>query len=299
MGASTYSYSTDEHQGNELGLSGERDHPATAGDPTVRQGTTFLDSQTPQQVLHSSTIKLAQYQETNISSSVDSTMLNIIRDDITEKLGESNANKEERFLIRSSLEPLLTFQTVEHILNEAKWLGGGVDIPTLATFIIDRALSVFAILIKMDRPHLIKSFHRDDFNENMLPIRYEGARSKWSVKSYFNKASNAASDAALQEIFTQDGWTYSDVAEFCDTNQWHFFPLVFTKERFRYKISSDMRLPYTPAAMELKTTHSNYSRVEKRSIYAECFESSIVRILVPRYPGVIIPWLCPKCTNWQ
>ncbi|KAI0908761.1 hypothetical protein F4823DRAFT_639853 [Ustulina deusta] len=131
----------------------------------------------------------------------------------------------------------------------------------------------------MDRPHLIKSFHRDDFNENMLPIRYEGARSKWSVKSYFNKASNAASDAALQEIFTQDGWTYSDVAEFCDTNQWHFFPLVFTKERFRYKISSDMRLPYTPAAMELKTTHSNYSRVEKRSIYAECFESSIQTVL--------------------
>ncbi|KAI8952093.1 hypothetical protein F4801DRAFT_589163 [Xylaria longipes] len=130
----------------------------------------------------------------------------------------------------------------------------------------------------MDRPHLIKSFYRDDFNENMLPIRYEGARSNWSVKSYFGKASNTASDAALQDIFTQDGWTYSDVAEFCDTNQWHFFPLAFTKERFRYEISSDMRLPYT-AAKELKTTNSNYSRVEKRSIYPECFESSIQTVL--------------------
>ncbi|KAI0858191.1 hypothetical protein F4860DRAFT_505517 [Xylaria cubensis] len=126
----------------------------------------------------------------------------------------------------------------------------------------------------MSKPGLIKSFHVHDFEENMLPIKYEGKRSEWSVKSYFN----TSSDVTLQKIFTQDTWIYADVAEFCDTNQWHFFPLVFSKERFRYIIPSDMRLPYTPAAKELKTAGTNYSLVEKRSIYSECFESSIQEV---------------------
>ncbi|KAI0543765.1 hypothetical protein F4679DRAFT_577374 [Xylaria curta] len=127
----------------------------------------------------------------------------------------------------------------------------------------------------MSKPRLIKSFHVHDFKENMLPIKYEGKPSEWSVKSYFN----TASDSTLEKIFTQDEWIYADVAEFCDTNQWHFFPLVFTKERFRYNIPSDMRLPYTPAAKELKTAGTNYSLVEKRSIYSECFKSNTQGVL--------------------
>ncbi|KAI1420106.1 hypothetical protein F5Y12DRAFT_792268 [Xylaria sp. FL1777] len=162
-------------------------------------------------------------------------MLSTIRDEITEKLGNS----------------------------------------ILAKFIIDKAFLVFAILIRMDRPHLIESFYKARFDQNMLPIRYKGTMSGWSVESYF-KTSTIASDVALNDIFTQEkNWSYSDVADFCDTNQWHFFPLIFTKEKFRYEISSDMRLPYTPATKELKTTNSNYSRVEKRSIYPECFKSSV------------------------
>ncbi|KAI0185042.1 hypothetical protein EV127DRAFT_515589 [Xylaria flabelliformis] len=238
--------STIESQGSELGSSGERGDLEMTGDSTVRQVTT-------------------------VSSNVDSSMLNETRNRIAEKLGESNTNNAEQFLIRSSLKLLLDIETVKHILNEVKLGENGDQIQTLAEFIIDRALPVFAILIKMSKPGLIKSFHVHDFEENMLPIKYEGKRSEWSVKSYFN----TASDVTLQKIFTQDTWIYADVAEFCDTNQWHFFPLVFTKERFRYIIPSDMRLPYTPAAKELKTAGTNYSLVEKRGIYSECFESSI------------------------
>ncbi|TRX89459.1 hypothetical protein FHL15_009628 [Xylaria flabelliformis] len=238
--------STVESQGKELKSNEERGHPEITGDSTVRQVTT-------------------------VPSDVDSSMLNETRNRIAEKLGESNTNNAEQFLIRSSLKLILDIETVKHILNEVGLGGNGDQVQTLAEFIIDRALPVFAILIKMSKPCLIKSFHVHDFEENMLPIKYEGKRSEWSVKSYFN----TASDVTLQKIFTQDKWIYADVAEFCDTNQWHFFPLVFTKERFRYIIPSDMRLPYTPAAKELKTAGTNYSLVEKRSIYSECFESSI------------------------
>ncbi|KAI1281190.1 heterokaryon incompatibility protein-domain-containing protein [Xylaria sp. FL0933] len=106
----------------------------------------------------------------------------------------------------------------------------------------------------MNRPHLIKSFIRDDFHEDMLP-------------------------AILQEIFTQDGWRYSDVAEFCNTHQWYFFPLVFTKDRFRYDICSRMLLPYTPAAKALKTYDSHYSSVKRRAIYREYFGSGIQTVI--------------------
>lgn len=241
----------------------------------MRQVTTLMASKTSQQ---------AQGNSINLRTD--------IRDRITEML---DAVQEEGFLTRSSLVDLLNIETVKGVIGDAG------KIPTLAEFIIARALSVFAILIKMDKPNLIKSFHRDDFNENMLPITYNGNGSDWSVKSYFNKASSTASDVALQEIFTQDGWTYSNVADFCSTNQWLFFPLVFTEEKFRYQISSKMRLPYTPttAAEDLKTAHSNNSRVEKRSIYRECFKTSIVRVLVSRCPVVITPWLCPQRSNLQ
>ncbi|KAI1734660.1 hypothetical protein F4680DRAFT_470682 [Xylaria scruposa] len=249
-GPSTYSYTTKEAQGNELGSSEELAHLEITGDSTVRQVTP-------------------------VSSNVDSSMLNETRNRIAEKLGESNANKAEQFLIRSSLELVLDIETVKLILHEVKLGGNGVQIQTLADFIIKRALPVFAILIKMSKPRLIKSFHVHDFKENMLPIKYEGRPSEWSVKSYFN----TASDATLQKIFTQGEWIYADVAEFCDTNQWHFIPLAFTKERFRYSIPSDMRLPYTPAAKELKTAGTNYSLVEKRSIYSECFQSNIRGVL--------------------
>ncbi|KAK5630875.1 hypothetical protein RRF57_006590 [Xylaria bambusicola] len=273
-----YDYCTNQGGSSGLGSNRERGH-LDRDDPNFQQDSTILYLQTPQQALSNSTIDRGQSQEAKMVSSDELNKLENIRDEITEKLRESNENKEERFLVRSSLKAFLDIQSVQHILREGKLQENEANILTLAQFIIERALSVFAILIKMDRPHLIKTFHRDDFDEDMLPIRYEGARSKWSVKPYFKKASNPTSNVVLQEIFTQGGWTYSDVAEFCDTNQWHFFPLVFTRERFRYNISSDMRLPYTPAAKELKTAHSNYSRVAKRSIYPECFKSSIQTVL--------------------
>ncbi|KAI1173823.1 hypothetical protein F4777DRAFT_589617 [Nemania sp. FL0916] len=127
----------------------------------------------------------------------------------------------------------------------------------------------------MEKPELIKTFHRDDFNENMLPIEHEGSKNRWSVKSRFNETSNTASDMVLQKVFAPPEWRYTDVDNFCETNQWHFFPLVFTQEKFRYEIPSDMRLPYAPATKKAKTAASNNSRVQMRSIYAECFKSSI------------------------
>ncbi|KAJ2995681.1 hypothetical protein NUW58_g1203 [Xylaria curta] len=268
-------YPTDELQGSGLGLNEQQGRQETIGDSTNRKDTTLSDSRTPQESLHSSTVKLVQNQEPSISSSVDPTMHDI-RDVITEKLRESGTDQGERFLIRSALEPLLRPETVKDVLNDAKWLGKDVDIQKLADFIKDKALSVFAILIKMDKPHLIKSFfHEKDFKDSMLPIKYDGPRSDWFVESYFSKTSNAV----LRKVFTQNGWKYADVVEFCDTHQWHFFPLVFTKERFRYDVPSDMRLPYAPANKVLKTTHSNYSRVERKSIYRECFESNIQTVV--------------------
>ncbi|KAI1108803.1 hypothetical protein F5Y14DRAFT_456674 [Nemania sp. NC0429] len=183
----------------------------------------------------------------------------------------------EGFFTRSSLVSLLTIETVKKVLSRVGWEEDTIDIQELAQFVIDRALSVFAILIKSKTPHLIESFRRDDFDESMLPIKCGGSSSKWSITSYFDNSSNRASEAVVRKIFTEEnGWTYADVVDFHD-NQWPFLPLVFTKERFRYEISSNMRLPYTPAAKELG--HSNNSRVEKRSIYRGYFKSDIQTVI--------------------
>jgi hypothetical protein len=218
-----------------------------------------------------------------MTSSADSTMLDDIWGSIDEELKKSSKNHWEQFLTRSSLEPLLKLQTVQTILQEQtcrKLLGRDVSIPGLADFVVKRALLVFAILIRMNKPYLIKSFNRDDFDESMLPIKYTGPKSAWSVESCVDKAHNTV----LREIFCQNVWKYYDVGGFCDTHQWLFLPQVFTEERFRYKISRDMRLPYTRPVEDSKTNDSNYSRVEKRSIYRECFNSRIVRTPFSTYP---------------
>ncbi|KAI0401305.1 hypothetical protein F4802DRAFT_433418 [Xylaria palmicola] len=197
--------------------------------------------------------------------------LDAVQGYIMEMMWDTSLHKEEQFVLRSSLKPVLNIWTVEHVLNQATWLESGFDTSKVAQFIIDKALSVFAILIKMGTPNLINNFYRNDFSESMLPIIYE-----WPMpfKSCFDETFNTATNATLQEIFTHDEWTLSNIMDFCSA-QWEFFPLVFTEERFLYKISRFMRLPYTPAAKELKSASSEYSRVEKRSIYRECFKSNI------------------------
>jgi hypothetical protein len=259
-----------------LGLNEQQGHQETKSDSTSIKDTAPLDSITPREAQPSSTVTLAQNEEFNTSSRGDPTMPNI-RDLVTEKLSKSSTDPNERLLIRSSLKDLLDSSAVKRFLKSetlnATWLDK-VDIQKLADFITDRALSVFAVLIKMGKPDLIKTFFQEEgFEESMLPIKYRGPMSGWSVESYFSETSNPV----LQKIFTSDAWQYADVADFCELYQWNFFPLVFTKERFYYTVPSNMRLPYAPAHEALETTHSNYSRVEKKSIYRECFESNIVR----------------------
>ncbi|KAI1126446.1 hypothetical protein F5Y10DRAFT_293840 [Nemania abortiva] len=270
--SSTLICSVNELHGTELGSSGEQDTKGKTGDHTTGQDTVLPGSSTSKQPLRSSALTHAQHQDTDISSNVCLTMEHV-RGAITEKLRESNPTSKKRFLTRSSLESLLGIRFVERILNDR--LGREVSIQMLAEFVVSRALSVFAILIMMDKPYLIESFYRDDFDESMLPIRCKGTMTDWSVESYFNKNSNTT----LKEIFSQHGWTFSDVADICDIYQWQFFPLVFTEETFRYEIPSDMRLPYTQSVKQLKTTNSYYSCVEKRSIYHECFKSTIQTVV--------------------
>ncbi|KAI0107272.1 hypothetical protein GGR51DRAFT_571210 [Nemania sp. FL0031] len=111
----------------------------------------------------------------------------------------------------------------------------------------------------MDKPYWIARFYRDDFEEN----------------SCFETNPNAV----LEQIFLpSDWWISSNTTDFCH-NQWCFFPLVFREETFRYTIPSSMRLPYTKYVKKSKAEDSNYSRVEKRSIYQECFECRIQTVI--------------------
>jgi hypothetical protein len=231
-----------------------------------------------------------------ISPSTDFTMAEELWEVINSALAASADHTEEQFLTEASLKPLMEFETVERILNEhtcRRFLKRDISIPILAGFITKHTVSVFAIVIWMEKPHLIEHFYRDGgFEQSMLPVKCTGSNSGWAVESCTDKAYNKA----LSEIFCQASWRFRDVQDFC-TNQWPFSPQRFVEGNFRYELSYFTRKPFTRTWPMLGAGHSNYSRVEERSIHTDCLLTKIVRIPFPRVPRYIFPLPCQKYTD--
>ncbi|KAH7156589.1 hypothetical protein EDB81DRAFT_928634 [Dactylonectria macrodidyma] len=176
--------------------------------------------------------------------------------------------EEQKFVPETQLRALLNRADVEATLQKCKPLRNPATIPELAEFIITKAYKVFAILIMIDKPHLIGQFYGKNFSQEMLPVREPSAIGKgiWKLEPYNN-------DNHSHTFFCrEDSWWTDVTADHFFSQQWAFTAPKFVTDQFRYEFEMKRHLPFTN--LEKKGQgNSAYSWVEERSVHVDHIES--------------------------
>jgi hypothetical protein len=185
-----------------------------------------------------------------------------LRADIKASLVPKN-KKNNWFLPEGRLKELICKTAVETALEQHR-AELKTEISELATFVCSGARRIFAILIWGDREKLIEGFYKNNFKDNLLPVKLNvDDDGNWTVESLANGSMNSK---VVNATFKQRPWTEASVDDFCDSHQWLFLAPVFREEVWQYVFYSGCRMPFLNVSDGKET---NYSVVEGCNIHPD------------------------------
>jgi hypothetical protein len=151
----------------------------------------------------------------------------------TQDLGEFYPDSELKVLMCREAGKVLKDQEEAHELDG--------DIDAAVKYIKQRGWRVFAILVVMRMPSMIEFFRKENFDQNLLPLRYwPDDDGPWEVESL---QPNGA-DQSISRVFNSENWAdEKTVKDFCD-NQWPFIAALFKNDNFEHQFVESMRLPF-------------------------------------------------------
>jgi hypothetical protein len=190
-----------------------------------------------------------------------------------------------KFVSETRLAKLTTPEAVKEVLQERKSelkLSPYVDLSELAEFFSQKAFKVFAILATNQGFDLMEHFWRNNFQNDMLPVRkrmLEDGTNGWVIESC-NK--DVLDDTKVCEVFrsgSSSPWGPNPyrIKQFCENWQWPFVPPVFVESTFRYKFPEETRLPFTRDGETKDSQFSLYSYVQEKSIHIDHLPRNLVR----------------------
>ncbi|KAF2704368.1 hypothetical protein K504DRAFT_390780 [Pleomassaria siparia CBS 279.74] len=171
---------------------------------------------------------------------------------------------EFRFVPESALGQLFSRQVVSAALERHK-SNLGTDIPKLVTFVCEKAMKVFAILVWNEDVVRIEQFYRHNSGDEHLPVscKYNDTGGYIGAVSY---RLGIESIIDSHPFNNQDQWSERTRDYFCDYDQWPFLSPVFSENQFRYAFHDLTHMPFVEASCR-NQKNSYFSVVEEWRIH--------------------------------
>jgi hypothetical protein len=162
-----------------------------------------------------------------------------LRKDIKNKM-LLHDTKEKRFVPETALREIFNKKNIAETLrtHEASLK---TDILTLASFIYDEAIIIFAILVWSEAERLIDQFYQHQLKDESLPIHCETDDDD-NIKAFSYRPDGKI--LIENHPFNDGEWTERTREHFCIDDQWCFLSPVFGEEKFRYDFHESTHLPF-------------------------------------------------------
>jgi hypothetical protein len=144
----------------------------------------------------------------------------------------------------------------------------GIDISKLVSFISNRALKLFTILVWSDLEFLIEEFYEHNFDDDRLPVqlRYNEDEGEVKVEAFTIKSNGL--HPIDSHPFNGDNWTLRLLDHFSETDQWLFISPVFHDRQFRYTLHDLCRMPFVEDENTI-VRQGYFSVLEQRRIHRD------------------------------
>jgi hypothetical protein len=182
-----------------------------------------------------------------------------------------NGTKEKRFVPETALREIFNRENIAETLRRHE-SSLETDIPKLVSFVHDKAIIIFAILVWSEAVKLIDQFYQHQFKDESLPVHCETDDDD-NVKAFSCRPNGQI--LIENHPFDDDEWTDRTLEHFCNDDQWYFLSPVFEENKFRYDFHESTHLPFvdkTPASQK----ESFFSVVREWRIHRDHLKS-------PRY----------------
>jgi hypothetical protein len=162
-----------------------------------------------------------------------------LREDIKNKMLLHNT-KEKRFVPETALKEIFSKENIAQTLRRHK-SSLETDIPNLVSFVYDKAIIIFAILVWSEAVKLIDQFYQHQFKDESLPVHFETDDDD-NVKAFSCRPDGEV--LIENHPFDDDEWTDRTLEHFCKDDQWYFLSPVFEENKFRYDFHESTHLPF-------------------------------------------------------
>jgi hypothetical protein len=189
--------------------------------------------------------------------------------------------KERRFVPETALKEIFSKENIAKTLRRHE-SSLETEIPKLVSFVYDKAIRIFAILVWSEAVKLIDQFYQHQFKDESLPVHCETDDDD-NVKAFSCRPDGEV--LIENHPFDDDEWTERTLEHFCKDDQWCFLSPIFEENRFRYDFHESTHLPFVdknPASQK----ESLFSVVREWRIHRDHLRSS--RYVVRR-PFPVIP----------
>jgi hypothetical protein len=198
--------------------------------------------------------------ETTMGSQKRATLRDIIKNKML--LRET---KELRFVPETALKDIFNKENVAEALRMSGSFSE-TDIPPLVSFICDKAIKLFAILVWSEAEKLIGQFYQHQLRDGSLPI-YCDTEDEDNVKAFTYKPYGGKTRIP-DHPFNHEQWTERTIEHFCKDDQWPFLSPVFTSNQFRYDFPESIHLPFVDSCYRSQK-ESNFSVVQEWRIHRD------------------------------
>jgi hypothetical protein len=162
-----------------------------------------------------------------------------LRKAIKNKMLLHDTNKK-RFVPETALKEIFNKENITETLRRHE-SSLKTDISTLALFICDEAIIIFAILVWSEAERLIDQFYQHQLKDESLPIHCDTYDDD-NIKFFSYRPDGRI--LIESHPFNDDGWTEMTREHFCIDYQWYFLSPVFGEEKFHYYFHESTHLPF-------------------------------------------------------
>jgi hypothetical protein len=162
-----------------------------------------------------------------------------LREDIKNKMLLHDTN-EKRFVPETALREIFSKENIAQTLRRHE-SSLETDISKLVSFIYDKAIIIFAILVWSEAVALIDRFYQHQFKDESLPVHCETDK-EGNVKAFSCRPGGKV--LIENHPFNDDEWTERTLEHFCKVDQWDFLSPVFEEKTFRYDFHESTHLPF-------------------------------------------------------
>jgi hypothetical protein len=148
--------------------------------------------------------------------------------------------KEKRFVPETALKEIFNKKNIAETLRKHGSFTK-THISTLAKFVYDEAIIIFAILVWSDAERLIDQFYQHQLKDESLPIHCE-TEDDDSIRAFSCRPDGKT--LIENHPFNNEEWTERTIEHFCRDDQWNFLIPVFQEDKFRYDFHESTHLPF-------------------------------------------------------